>query len=112
MTRILVVLAAAIALAGCSTLRAEHVITGVPGAPVGGEVQIVMEGAPIPGQFTEIAIVTATGTLVRASLPAVLEALTAEAAALGANAVVRVRYDRGASGATATGVAVLLQRGN
>jgi uncharacterized protein YbjQ (UPF0145 family) len=36
----------------------------------------------------------------------VLDALKREAASLGADAVIGVRYDRGSSGATATGVAV------
>lgn len=106
-----IAVAAAAVLTACASLKAEHVLTGTPLAPVGGEVRIVMEGAPSPGPFKEIAIVTATGTLAQAGLPAVLEALKSEAAKLGADAVVRVRYDRGASGATATGVAVRLQPG-
>jgi hypothetical protein len=102
-------LAAAVVVSGCATLRAEHVLTGQPLAPPPGEVRVVMEGAPSPGAFKEIGIVTATGTLGYAALPSVLDALKSEAARLGADAVVRVRYDRGASGATATGVAVRLQ---
>ena len=62
-----------------------------------------------PGEHDEAGVVTASGYAVNATLPAVIEALRKEAAALGANAVVRVRYDRGASGATATGVAVWLK---
>jgi len=102
------VIAAALLLSGCATLRAEHMLTGRPLAPTAGEVQVVMEGAPVPGAFTEIAIVSATGTLMYASLPSVLDALKAEAAKVGGDAVIRVRYDRGANGATATGVAVRL----
>jgi hypothetical protein len=45
-----------------------------------------------------------------ASLAAVLGALQDEAARLGCNAVIRVRYDRGAESATATGVAVWLEQ--
>ena len=105
-------LAAALFLSGCASLRAEHVLTGQPLAPSGGAVRVVMEGAPSPGPFTEIAVVTATGTLGYASLPSVLEALKSEAARLGGDAVIRVRYDRGTSGATATGVAVRLRPGS
>jgi hypothetical protein len=108
----ILVLAAAFVLAGCGTIRAEHVLTGEPRAPIAGEVRVVMDGAPSPGPFAEIAIVTATGTHDLASLPSVLEALKAETARVGGDAVIRVRYDRGTSGATATGVAVrLLLRG-
>src|SRR5512138_476344 len=102
-------LAALLLLPGCATLRAEHALTGQPFVPTGGEVRVVMEGAPSPGPFSEIAIVTATGTLGYASLPSVLEALKSETARLGGDAVIRVRYDRGTSGATATGVAVRLR---
>jgi hypothetical protein len=104
----ILVLAAALVLAGCGTLRAEHVLTGEPRPPVTSEIRVVMDGAPSPGPFAEIAIVTATGTLELASLPEVLEALKAETARVGGDAVIRVRYDRGTSGATATGVAVKL----
>ena len=68
-----------------------------------------MDGAPVPAGVEEIAIVTATGEGAAARLPDVLGALQAEAASVGANAVVRVRYDVGAHQATATGVAVFLE---
>jgi hypothetical protein len=112
MKRLLATAAAAAALAACvvgPTLRSEHVLTGLARAAFTGEVRIVMEGAPLPGDVEEVAIVTATGSGADASLPAVLGALQQEAAALGCNAVVRVRYDRGAGGATATGVAARLR---
>lgn len=112
MKRPFATVAAAAALSACvlgPTLRSEHVLTGLARAPFNGEVRIVMEGAPSPGEVEEVAIVTATGSAADASLPAVLGALQREAAALGCTAVVRVRYDRGSSGATATGVAVRLR---
>ena len=109
MIRVLAVLIAAVLLSGCGHVRAEHVLTGQPRARHAGEVKVVMEGAPLSGECDEIAVVTATGTLEEATLSAVLDALKRKAASLGANAVVRVRYDRGASGATATGVAVVLR---
>lgn len=110
MTRVLIPLAAT-ALTCCITLApsSEHVRTGAPRAPHAGEVKVLMEGSPVPGEYDEVGVVTASGYAVNATLPAVIEALRKEAAALGANAVVRVRYDRGASGATATGVAVWLK---
>jgi len=102
-------LAAALALAGCGTVRSEHVVTGPVGPPFAGEVRVVMEGAPAPGQYQEVAIVTATGAGTEAALPTVLGALRREAAALGADAIIGVRYDRGAGSATATGVAVRVE---
>lgn len=100
---------AAMALTGCFALTSEHLRTGAARAAYAGEVKVLMEGAPVQGEYDEVGIVTASGSGLQATLPAVIEALRKEAAALGANAVVRVRYDRGASGATATGVAVWLK---
>jgi hypothetical protein len=88
------------------SLQAEHVLTGQPGAVYVGTVAIYMEGQPPPAALDEVGIVSATGMKDKATLQDVLGALQAEAANVGANAVVRVRYDRGASQATATGVAV------
>ena len=107
--KVVVVALAAVALAGCVMLRSEHVVTGKARPPFGGKVTISMDGAPFERPYEEIAIVTTTGTSTQATLPAVLEALKREAASVGANAVVRVRYDRGSGAATATGVAVLVE---
>lgn len=90
------------------SVQADHVLTGTPGAPYAGEVRIFLESAPVPEPFDEIAIVSATGDGPRASLSTILGALRGEAADLGCNAVIRVRYDRGQSLATATGVGVWL----
>ncbi len=98
-------LLAVLALGGCA-VSAEHVVTGMARAPFAGDVKVLMEGAPVPEQAQEIAIVTATGSGADAKLPPILRKLRAEAASVGANAVVRVRYDVGSSQATATGVAV------
>ncbi len=106
---LLAVLALALVLGGCITLHSEHVVTGAPRPAFAGEVRVVMEGAPLPEGADEVAIVTATGEALDATLPAVLGKLRAEAAAVGANAVVRVRYDVGAQRATATGVAVWIR---
>ncbi len=107
------VLFAALALlsAACVTgnLRGEHVVTGPGRAPYAGTVRVVMEGAPVPADAEELGIVTASGWGAEASLPSTIGVLQSEAAAIGANADDRVRYDRGATGATATGVAVWLR---
>ncbi len=100
----------AVAIGGCASLQAEHVITGQAREPAQGKVQVMMQGAPDPAAFEEIGIVTARGTLSEATLPAVIGALQREAATIGADAVIHVRYDAGANGASATGVAVKLQR--
>jgi hypothetical protein len=104
--RRLVLLFLVLGVAGCVTLRSEHALTGTPRDPYTGAVSIVMEGALVPGAYEEIAIVSATGGGGDASLPAVLGALQGEAAGLGCDAVIHVRYDRGVNSATATGVGV------
>lgn len=111
MTRTLAAVSAALALglAGCQTLRSEHALIGAARPPTQQPVKVVMEGAPVPADAEEIAIVSATGVPGLVQLPDVIRALQAEAAALGANAIVRVRYDVGASTATATGVAVWIR---
>ena len=93
---------------GCvhETLRAEHVLTGVPHPPQSGVVRIVMEGAVLDAAYEEVAVVSATGKSNDATLPAVLGALQGEAARLGCNAVIHVRFEQGAQSANATGVAV------
>ena len=95
--------------ASCASgLRSEYVLTGTARAPYNGQVKVVLDGAPIPGTFTEIAIVSAAGGGTDATLPAVLGKLQVQAAVLGANAVIRIRYDQGANNSSATGVAVWL----
>jgi hypothetical protein len=93
---------------GCvqQTLRAEYVLTGVAGPPQSGVVRIVMEGALMDASYEEVAVVSATGQGHDATLPAVLGALQGEAAQLGCNAVIHVRFEQGAQMAAATGVAV------
>lgn len=100
----------ALGIASCAYVRSEHVLTGTPRAAYGGDVKVLMDGSPEDGDYEEVAIVSATGTGYSASLPAVLGALQSEAASLGCDAVIRVRYDRGVESATATGVAVRLKR--
>ncbi len=110
MNRKLAALAAlALALAGCVTLRSEHAVIGTVRPTYPREVKVVMDGSPVPPDAEEIAIVSATGIVGIRELPDMVRALQAEAASVGANAVVRVRYDVGAQSATATGVAVWLR---
>jgi hypothetical protein len=66
----------------------------------------VLDGTPFEGAYTEVAIVSATGGGTNASLPTVLGLLQTQAAKLGCNAVIRIRYDQGTSNSSATGVAV------
>jgi len=98
-------------LPGCTMARAraEHVLTGTPRTAYAGTVRLFLEGAPAPTEVEEVAIISATGGSARAMLPDVMGALQARAAELGCNGVIRVRYDRGAEGATATGVGVWIR---
>jgi len=104
----LLLLLVAGAMACAPALQTEHVLTGRARDVYGGDVKVIMEGAPLNGDYQEVAIVNATGAAAKATLPAVIGALQDEARKLGCNAVIRVRYDRGVSNATATGVAVWL----
>jgi len=108
MKKLAAILMAAVAL-GCpppQTLRAEHVLTGVAGPPQSGAVRIVMEGGALGASYEEVAIVSATGWSSDATLPAVLGALQGEAAGIGCDAVIHVRFEQGSQMAAATGVAV------
>ena len=109
MKRLIPLVAAIAALSGCVTLRAEHALTGKPRPAYSGEVKIVMEGAPTTGQVDEIAVVNAIGAGQDSSLPVILKALQNEAASLGCNAVIRVRYGQGTNQASATGVAAWVE---
>jgi hypothetical protein len=89
----------------CGSVVADHAVTGRSGAPHAGPVQIVMDTAPVPGGFTEIALVRARGNGNRANLESVIEGLKTEARLVGANAVVRVRIDQGSGNVSAIGTA-------
>ncbi len=104
-------LCVALGIAGCVAVNvtAEHVLTGTPRAAYSGSVKVVMDGTQAGGEYEEVAIVSATGSGEHAALPAVLGALQADAASLGCDAIIHVRYDRGVQSATATGVAVRLK---
>ncbi len=85
----------------------DHMPAGAARRPAwSGDVDILMEGEPVPGRYDEIAIVTAAGAAEQATLRAVTGALQDEARRVGCNAVIKVRYDRGTQSAAATGVAV------
>jgi len=85
-------------------LQTHQVVTGPTGRPYAGSVAIHMDGAPLPPQYTEVALVQAEGY--GQDLSTLLPALKTQAAALGCDAVILVRVDQGAGHASATGVAV------
>lgn len=93
-------------LAGCGYVVGSHLITGPVGPPHSGPVTVVMENAPVPFAFTEVAVLQAIGHGVRANLADVLGALQTQAAALGCDAVIRIRIDQGSGMASGTGVCV------
>ena len=99
---------------GCADLPvpaagSEHVLTGEAFPPYSGTVRIVMDGASMDDAFEEVAVVSAKGESANATLQAVLGALQNEAASLGCDAVIHVRYEQGARIASATGVAVRMK---
>jgi len=106
MKRFAAVLTAALLPLGCGSIETSRVMTGPPGAPYSGPVAVVMESAPPPPQFVEVAILQANGYGSRADLANVIAALQAEAQRLGCDAVIRVRVDQGYAQASGTGVCI------
>jgi hypothetical protein len=65
-----------------------------------------MDGTAASSDYEEVAVVSASGEHGSAMLGAVLQAPQREAASLGCDSVIHVRYERGMYIASATGVAV------
>ena len=97
----------ALVLVGCGSVSTHFVVTGPQRARYSGEVAVYLESQAAPPQMTEVAIVQAHGNGDQANLEAVLAGLRRQAALLGADAVIRVRFDQGAGNASAIGVAVV-----
>lgn len=91
-------------LAGCGTVRTSRVITGSPQPPYGGNVSVLMDGVALPQNAVEVALVSSRGTGTMAKLEDVIAGLRNEAGSLGCDCVARVKFDQGATIATATGV--------
>ena len=100
-----IVAAAWAACTGCSYTTTHHVLTGQALPPYAGPVTIVLEGAPMPPNVQEVAIVQAVGNGGDADLEHTVEGLKKEARALGCDIVVNVHVDQGANTAAASGVA-------
>jgi hypothetical protein len=92
----------------CGSLEQHRVITGTPRAQQAGEVRVLMDSAPLPPGFAEVALVQAVGTGQQVGDAALLSGLKAQAQQLGCNAVVRVHIDHGQQKAAAIGVAGVL----
>lgn len=93
-------------LPACGRLKNHHVLTGKPHAPLlSGQVRIVMEGAPAPEGFEEVAILQTVGSGRKAALGPLVEGMKKKALELGCNAIIRIRVDQGVQHATAVGVA-------
>lgn len=101
----------ALLCAGCGSIDNYRIMTGVARVQHAGEIQVAMEEEPRPPSFTEIALLTASGYGIYSTEGDVLEALRTQAAKLGADAVVRIHFDRGGNAVFGTGVAVLLNGG-
>lgn len=104
MTRTALLSAFALLLPACGSLETSFVQTGARAPAHGGGVYLVMESAPPPDGFEEIAIVQAKGTGTHAEMPDLLGGLKDVSRSLGCTHVVRVRVDQGSSVASATGV--------
>lgn len=92
--------------AGCGSTATFHVITGTPGRPTRVDPRVYLEGAALPSDYAEVAIVQAVGRGTHADLEHVVEGVRAEAAALGCDAVIATHADSGQTQSSATGVAV------
>ena len=91
-------------LVACGTTTTHAVLTGVPGAPRGGEVQVIMGDAPPPADLKEVGIVQAVGHGTEADLEHVMMGLKEKALSLGCTVIAKVKIDQGASTASGTGL--------
>lgn len=98
-------------LVGCGTVNTHRLMTGEPRAATQHEILIATDEDPLPPSFTEIALLSANGYGMLSTEADVLDALRADAAGLGADAIVRLHFDRGGNAVFGTGVAVLLNGG-
>ncbi len=105
MRRALVALAL-VACAACGSTSTYHVLTGAPGRPTRVDPRVYLEGASLPSDYAEVAIVQAVGRGTHADLEHVVEGVRAEAAALGCDAVIATHAGSGQTQSSATGVAV------
>lgn len=98
--------AALAALSACGSTRGSTVVLGARQAAFQGAVRVTREAA-LPGfALTEIGLVQAVGSGNQNDLGTIVARLQAEAAALGADAVIRMRFDPGFETSSAIGVAV------
>ncbi len=97
-------------LGGCGSTTTHRFLVGPPMTPASTNVAVILDGSPLPPLFVEVAIVQAVGRGTQADLEHVIDGLRREAAAVGCDAVIRVRIDQGATTASGTGVAVRIQR--
>ena len=95
----------ALALAGCGTVDTHRVVSGHAYTPHAGPVAIGMEGAPVPPDLEEVAIIQAVGRGTKANMPSVIDGLIHEAQSLGCTHIVRVRIDQGNGMTSGSGVA-------
>jgi hypothetical protein len=91
-------------VAGCGTVQTSRVMTGSSQPAYGGNVSVLMDGVALPRNAVEVALVSSRGTGTMAKLEDVIAGLQAEAGSLGCDCVARVKFDQGATIATATGV--------
>lgn len=105
MKKLLLILALTCTTAGCVRVQSSHVLTGPALPPSAGGCRIVMEGQQAEPGFTEVAIVEGRGGG-RARMSDVIAKLQSDAQLLGANAIINVRVDQGATMLSVTGVAV------
>ncbi len=89
---------------GCGSTTTSFVQTGWTAPPTQTGVAVVMEGAPLPDGFAEIALVQAVGRGMHADLAHVIAGLQEISASLGCTVVVRVHVDQGSTIASANGV--------
>lgn len=100
----LALLCAALLASACGSTTTHSVITGSPGSPHAGDVQILMGDDPPPAGLTEVGIVQAIGNGTNADLEHVIAGLKVKARELGCTVVAKVKVDQGASTASGTGI--------
>lgn len=102
----LIAIAFILTVAACGSVDTSYVLTGQAQSPQGGEIHVVMEGQPAAPGYVELGLVQARATGRLADMPNVVTGLVSQARALGADAIINVRIDQGATMASGTAVAV------
>lgn len=104
--RAVVAMALALTLSACGSTSMYHVLIGARSPAHQRDVPLLLEGTAPSSNYVEVAVLQAIGRGTHADNEHVVDALRAEAASLGCDAVLSVHVDQGSSAASGVGVGV------